>query len=311
MSKVLVFGHKNPDTDAITSAIAYAYLLSEQGVEAEPVALGEANEETAYALDQFGYEAPRVVTTVADETDIVALVDHNEAQQSVDDRDKVSIHSVVDHHRIANFETADPIFYLARPFGCTQTILYGLFQEAGIDIPEKLAGLMLSAIISDTLLLKSPTTTDRDKEVAAKLAELAGVNLDDYGIALLKSGTNVDNKDAEEIVDGDAKSFDMGDYKVRIGQINVVDIDDVLNRKDEMLEKMQGLSIDNGYDTFLLIVTNILTNDSEGLVVGKEDLLPYVGQAFDAEVNDSQLPMPGVVSRKKQVVPVLTAKIEG
>ena len=170
---------------------------------------------------------------------------------------------------------------------------------------------MLSAIISDTLLLKSPTTTDRDKEVDAKLAELAGVNLDDYGIALLKSGTNVDNKDAEEIVDGDAKSFDMGDYKVRIGQINVVDIDDVLNRKDEMLEKMQGLSIDNGYDTFLLIVTNILTNDSEGLVVGKEELLPYVGQAFDAEVNDSQLPMPGVVSRKKQVVPVLTAKIEG
>ncbi|MCZ0716804.1 manganese-dependent inorganic pyrophosphatase [Aerococcus kribbianus] len=310
MSKILVFGHKNPDTDAITSAIAYAYYLEQKGEEAEAVALGEVNEETQFALDKFGYQAPRVVDKVANETDTVALVDHNEAQQSVDDRDLVSIHSVVDHHRIANFETADPIFYLARPYGCSQTIIYSLFQEADIAIPENLAGLMLSAIISDTLLFKSPTTTAADEKVGQALAEIAGVDLQAYGLELLKSGTNVADKSAEEIADGDAKSFEMGNHTIRIGQINVVEVSDVLDRKEEILAEMQRLSVDNDYEAFLLIVTNILSNDSEGLVVGKEDLVPAFQTAFNGQVTDKQIALPGVVSRKKQVVPSLTTEIE-
>lgn len=310
MSKILVFGHKNPDTDAITSAISYAYYLTQTGEKAEPVALGEINEETAFALKSFGYVAPRIVETVANETDVVALVDHNEAQQSVDDRHAVSVHSVVDHHRIANFETADPIFYLARPFGCSQTIIFDLFQQSQIEIPEKLAGLMLSAIISDTLLFKSPTTTTRDIEVAEKLAEIAKVDAEAYGLEMLKSGTNVDDKSAEEIADGDAKSFEMGAHTVRIGQINVVEVEDILSRKEEMIEKMQELSVKNDYEAYLLIVTNILTNDSEGLVIGKEALIPAFETAFNQTVTNHQMPLPGVVSRKKQVVPQLTEQIE-
>lgn len=307
MNKILVFGHQNPDTDAITSAISYAYLLNQQGLEAEAVALGQVNEETAYALNEFGQEAPRVIESIGTQTDTVALVDHNESQQSVADLAEVEVHSVVDHHKIGDFTSAAPLTFIAKPYGCSQTIIFELFQEKGIEIPKEIAGLMLSAIISDTLLFKSPTTTEKDQEVGLALAEIAGVDVEAYGLALLKSGTNVDAKSASEIADGDAKSFEMDGKPVRIGQINVVDVDDVLKRKDEVITAMKDLVTENKYAAFLLVVTNILTSDSEGLLVGPEDFMQHVEQAFGGQVNDNQIALPGVVSRKKQVVPPLEA----
>lgn len=307
MNKILVFGHQNPDTDAITSAISYAYLLNQQGLEAEAVALGQVNEETAYALNEFGQEAPRVIESIGTQTDTVALVDHNESQQSVADLAEVEVHSVVDHHKIGDFTSAAPLTFIAKPYGCSQTIIFELFQEKGIEIPKEIAGLMLSAIISDTLLFKSPTTTEKDKEVGLALAEIAGVDVEAYGLALLKSGTNVDAKSASEIADGDAKSFEMDGKPVRIGQINVVDVDDVLKRKDEVIAAMKDLVAENEYAAFLLVVTNILTSDSEGLLVGSEDFMKHAEQAFGGQVNDNQISLSGVVSRKKQVVPPLEA----
>ncbi|WP_448667795.1 manganese-dependent inorganic pyrophosphatase [Aerococcus viridans] len=307
MNKILVFGHQNPDTDAITSAISYAYLLNQQGLEAEAVALGQVNEETAYALNEFGQEAPRVIESIGTQTDTVALVDHNESQQSVADLAEVEVHSVVDHHKIGDFTSVAPLTFIAKPYGCSQTIIFELFQEKGIEIPKEIAGLMLSAIISDTLLFKSPTTTEKDQEVGLALAEIAGVDVEAYGLALLKSGTNVDAKSASEIADGDAKSFEMDGKPVRIGQINVVDVDDVLKRKDEVIAAMKDLVAENEYAAFLLVVTNILTSDSEGLLVGSEDFMQHAEQAFGGLVNDNQIALPGVVSRKKQVVPPLQA----
>lgn len=307
MNKILVFGHQNPDTDAITSAISYAYLLNQQGLEAEAVALGQVNEETAYALNEFGQEAPRVIESIGTQTDTVALVDHNESQQSVADLAEVEVHSVVDHHKIGDFTSATPLTFIAKPYGCSQTIIFELFQEKGIEIPKEIAGLMLSAIISDTLLFKSPTTTEKDQEVGLALAEIAGVDVEAYGLALLKSGTNVDAKSASEIADGDAKSFEMDGESIRIGQINVVDVDDVLKRKDEVITAMKDLVTENKYAAFLLVVTNILTSDSEGLLVGSEDFMQHAEQAFGGQVNDNQIALPGVVSRKKQVVPPLEA----
>ena len=307
MNKILVFGHQNPDTDAITSAISYAYLLNQQGLEAEAVALGQVNEETAYALNEFGQEAPRVIESIGTQTDTVALVDHNESQQSVADLAEVEVHSVVDHHKIGDFTSAALLTFIAKPYGCSQTIIFELFQEKGIEIPKEIAGLMLSAIISDTLLFKSPTTTEKDQEVGLALAEIAGVDVEAYGLALLKSGTNVDAKSASEIADGDAKSFEMDGKPVRIGQINVVDVDDVLKRKDEVIAAMKDLVAKNEYAAFLLVVTNILTSDSEGLLVGSEDFMQHAEQAFGGQVNDNQIALPGVVSRKKQVVPPLEA----
>lgn len=304
MSKVLIFGHQNPDTDAITSAISFAYLQNKLGVEAEAVALGTVNEETQYALDYFKTEAPRVVESVANETAQVMLVDHNEAQQSVSDIKDVEVLAVVDHHRIANFETANPLYYRAEPVGCTNTIILKLYKEKGIEIPEKIAGLMLSAIISDSLLFKSPTCTQEDIDAAKELAAIAKVDLETYGLEMLKAGTNLSTKTATELLDTDAKSFPMGTKNVRVGQVNTVDVNEVLARQGELEAAMNTQLTEAGYDLFILVITDILESNSAIIVVG--DSKDKVEKAFNVTLENNVAHLAGVVSRKKQVVPQLT-----
>ncbi len=309
MGKLLVFGHQNPDTDAIASAISFAYLQNQLGVEAEAVALGTPNEETQYALDYFKKDAPRVVETVANETDQVALMDHCEAQQSVSDIQEVEVKYVVDHHRIANFQTANPLYYRAEPVGCTNTIIYKLFKENDIDIPAPIAGLMVSAIISDTLLFKSPTCTKQDVIVATELSTIAGIDLNTYGLDMLKAGTNLSNKSEEVLIDLDAKTFTMGGKNLRIAQVNTVDVPELLERRQALETAMQASNEANHYDVFVLVITDILTSESTILPVGSD--LDTVATAFKASYQDGLLVLPGVVSRKKQVVPPLTIAFEG
>ena len=309
MSKLLVFGHQNPDTDAITSAISYAYLLRQLGEDAEAVALGTPNEETQYALDYFKKEAPRVIGDVSEKTNHVALVDHNEVQQSAAGVEKVEVEYVVDHHRIANFQTANPLFYRAEPVGCTNTILYKMYKEYGVDIPKDIAGLMVSAIVSDTLLFKSPTCTQQDIEAATDLANIAEIDVNVYGLEMLKAGTNLGNKSTDDLIDLDAKSFPMGGVNLRIAQVNVVDPEELLARREALEESMRNANAANGYDTFVFVITNILTSVSTVLVVGEH--LDKVASAFNASYTDGLLTLPGVVSRKKQVVPPLTVAFEG
>lgn len=312
MSKVLVFGHANPDTDSIASAISYAYLLNQTGHEATAYALGAPSEETQFALDHFGVAAPKVIekaAEVADADTILALVDHNEAQQSLPDRGDYRIWSVVDHHRIANIETVEPLNYRAETVGCTSTILYKMYNEQGVDIPKDMAGMMLSAVISDTLLMKSPTCTPEDEAAIIALAALAGVNYNNYGLDLLKAGTNLSAKSCEELLDLDAKSFPMGSATVRIAQVNTVDVNDVLTRKAELTELMQKNSEKEGYDLFVLLITNILDSNSTALITGSETA--KVESAFGVTVTDGLAELAGVVSRKKQVVPPLTKAFEG
>ncbi|MCK8612012.1 manganese-dependent inorganic pyrophosphatase [Apilactobacillus nanyangensis] len=304
MAKELVFGHQSPDTDAICAAIEYAYLQNKLGYDVEAVALGTPNEETKFVLDYFGQEAPRVITEASPEVDSVMLVDHNEPQQSVSDIDKLTVTHVVDHHRIADFNTEKPVFYRAEPVGCVSTVLFEMFNEKNVEIPEKLAGLMLSAIISDTLLLKSPTTTDVDKKAVAELAKIANVDAEEYGIKMLKAGTNVDARSDKDLIDGDAKSFTMGGKAVRIDQINTVDLNDVLKRKEDLLKAMEEEAKAEGYDLFLVIATNVLDSNSEAIIYGEPK--DAVEKAFNQKVSEDTIALPGVVSRKKQVVPQLT-----
>ncbi|MBM7688633.1 manganese-dependent inorganic pyrophosphatase [Enterococcus ureilyticus] len=304
MSKILVFGHQNPDTDAIGAAISFAYLQKELGKDTEPVALGTPSEETQYALDYFNVDAPRIVESAAAETNQVMLVDHNEFQQSISDISELNILAVVDHHRIANFETADPLYYRAEPVGCTSTIVLKMFKENNITIPKPIAGMMVSAIISDTLLFKSPTCTQEDIDAANELADIADINLDGYGLDMLKAGTNLSDKSAEILLDLDAKSFPMGDKNVRIAQINTVDLNEVLDRQAELEAAMNNANAVNGYDLFVLIITNILNSDSELLVIG--DSIDKVEAAFNVKLDNNRTFLNGVVSRKKQVVPQLT-----
>ncbi|NLY78728.1 MAG: manganese-dependent inorganic pyrophosphatase [Lysinibacillus sp.] len=304
MSKVLVFGHKNPDTDSITSALSYAYLKQQLGEEVEAVRLGEVNEETNYALEKFGFEAPRLIGDVSEEAEAVILVDHNERQQSADGIDKVKVKEVIDHHRIANFETSDPLYYRAEPVGCTATILNKLFKEKNVEIPSNIAGLMLSAIVSDTLLFKSPTCTEEDVQAGKELAEKAGVNVEEYGLAMLKAGADLSNKALEDLLSSDAKEFTFGSVKSVVAQVNVVDVNDVLNRQEELVSLLNKNIEENGLNLFFFIVTDILNNDSVAVVVGSaaED----AAKAFGKELANNRIDLPGVVSRKKQVVPVLT-----
>lgn len=304
MEKVLVFGHKNPDTDTICSAIAYANLKSALGVNAEPIRLGEINSETKYALEYFQVNEPRLVEKVSQEAKQVILVDHNEKQQSADDIDDVRILEVIDHHRIANFQTSDPLYYRAEPVGCTATILNKLYKENGVKIKKEIAGLMLSAIISDSLLFKSPTCTDEDVAAARELAKIAEVDADSFGLEMLKAGADLSDKTVEQLVTLDSKGFDMGDHKVMIAQVNAVDTNDVLARKKEIEDAIEAIIAKENLDLFLFVVTDILTNDSIGLALGK--MTNAVESAFNVELDNHTAALKGVVSRKKQIVPVLT-----
>lgn len=304
MDKVLVFGHKNPDTDTITSAIVYAHLKNVIGVEAEAVALGEVNNETKFALEKFGFEAPRIIENVSTEAKKVILVDHNERQQSADGIEEVQVTEVIDHHRIANFETADPLYYRAEPVGCTATILNKIYKEKGVEIPSAIAGLMLSAIVSDTLLFKSPTCTEEDVAAARELEKIAGINVEEYGLAMLKAGADLSDKSLEDLLSLDAKEFSMGDSKVVIAQVNAVDVNDVMGRQAELEELINREIQEKELDLFFFVVTDILNNDSIALALGKMALKAEA--AFGVAFVDNTALLKGVVSRKKQVVPALT-----
>ena len=305
MSKVFVFGHQNPDSDAIGSSYGYAYLKRQLGVDAEAVALGTPNEETAFVLDYFGVEAPRVVeSALSEEVNQVILTDHNEFQQSISDIKEVEVIEVVDHHRVANFETANPLMMRLEPVGSASSIVYRMFKENNVEVPKDVAGLLLSGLISDTLLLKSPTTHASDPAVAAELAEIAGVNLEEYGLAMLKAGTNLSSKSAEELIDIDAKTFELNGNQVRVAQVNTVDIADVLSRQEEIEEAITDSIKSNGYSDFVLMITDILNSNSEILALGSNT--DKVENAFDFVLENNHAFLEGAVSRKKQVVPQLT-----
>ncbi|QJC98416.1 Manganese-dependent inorganic pyrophosphatase [Bacillus mojavensis] len=304
MEKILIFGHQNPDTDTICSAIAYADLKNKLGFNAEPVRLGQVNGETQYALDYFKQESPRLVETAANEVNGVILVDHNERQQSIKDIEDVQVLEVIDHHRIANFETAEPLYYRAEPVGCTATILNKMYKENNVTIEKEIAGLMLSAIISDSLLFKSPTCTDQDVAAAKELAEIAGVDAEEYGLNMLKAGADLSKKTVEELISLDAKEFTLGSKKVEIAQVNTVDIEDVRKRQAELEAVISKVVAEKNLDLFLLVITDILENDSLALAIGNE--ADKVEKAFNVTLENNTALLKGVVSRKKQVVPVLT-----
>lgn len=303
--KELVFGHKNPDTDAVSAAIAYSYLQNKLGYNTEAVALGEPNLETKFVYDHFDVKFPRVISAIDGEVKKVMLVDHNERQQSVSDIDTVEVTHVVDHHRIANFETDLPLYYRAEPLGCVSTIVWKMYNESEVEIPEKIAAIMASSIISDTLLLKSPTTTDEDRDALKDLSKIAGIDYETYGLEMLKAGTNLDSKSTQELIDMDAKSFDMNGTSVRVAQVNTVDVDDTLKREADFVKDIKAENADQGYNLFVLLITNILTSDTTGVVIGDDDAISKFETALNTKVENNKAALPGVVSRKKQVVPPL------
>lgn len=303
MTNILIFGHKNPDTDTICSSIVYNNLKRIQGMDSEAVRLGEINDETKYALEYFNVSLPRLVEEVEEGQNVI-LVDHNEFQQSANGIEKAVIREVIDHHRIANFETAAPLYYRAEPLGCTATILKKIYEEQNVNIDKQMAGLMLSAIISDSLLFKSPTCTLQDKVAAEELAKIADVNLEEYGLAMLKAGASTTDKTAETLISLDAKEFVLGADKLVVAQINTVDANEVAERKEELVKAINAELSSKGLSAYVFVITNILTSDSEVLVLGEKQ--DKVAAAFGKTLENDFMTLEGVVSRKKQVVPQIT-----
>lgn len=305
MEKIIVFGHKSPDTDTICSSIVMADLQTKfRGEEVIPCRLGDLNEETRYALKYFNAKDPQYIENV-EEGQKVILVDHNEFSQSVNEIEKARIDTVVDHHRINNFETSEPLFYYAQPVGCTSTILFELYKSNNIEIKPKIAGLMLSAIISDTLLLKSPTTTEKDRRALAELAQIANVDVEKYGLDMLKAGTNLDNYTEDELIRLDAKKIEKEDIKYVIAQVNTVSIPDVLKRKEKIEQEMNKEILSKGLSLFVFVITDIVNSNSEAIVLG--DRADAISKKY--EIKDNVAIMPGVVSRKKQILPLIEENI--
>ena len=304
---ILVFGHKNPDTDTICSAIAYAELKNKWGKDVKAVRLGEINEETKYALNYFKVEKPELVENVAGRE--IILVDHNERTQTADGFEEAKVLELIDHHRISNFNVDEPLYARVEPVGCTATIILKLFKENGLTPSKETAGLMLSAIISDTLLFKSPTCTQCDAKAGKELAEIAGVDLKEYGLEMLKAGTALGDKSEAELINMDMKIFEIDGAKIGVAQVNTVNEAEVLERKEKLLAEIDNIIAKEGLKFFMLAITNILTNDSAALISG--DGNDVVEKAFGEKVDSNLVTLKGVVSRKKQIIPPLTKAIQG
>ena len=304
---ILVFGHKNPDTDTICSAIAYAELKNKLGKDVKAVRLGEVNEETKYALNYFKVEKPELVENVAGKE--IILVDHNERTQTADGFEEAKVLELIDHHRISNFNVDEPLYARVEPVGCTATIILKLFKENGLAPSKETAGLMLSAIISDTLLFKSPTCTQCDAKAGKELAEIAGVDLKEYGLEMLKAGTALGDKSEAELLNMDMKIFEIDGEKIGVAQVNTVNEAEVLEWIEKLLGVIVNIIAKEGLKFFMLAITNILTNDSTALVSGNGN--DVIEKAFGEKVDSNLVTLKGVVSRKKQIIPPLTKAIQG
>lgn len=308
MSKVYVTGHKSPDTDSIAAAISYSYLKRQLGMDAVAARAGEPNKETKFTLDYFKVEAPVLLTSVArksesDEKTKIILVDHNESKQCVDGIKDADVLELIDHHRLGDFETESPIFILIRPVGCVNTVIYGLYKQNGVKPSKEVAGMMLSAIISDTVLFRSPTCTEEDKKAVKELAEIAGVDYEKYGMDMLKAGADISDYPAEKLAHNDTKEFEAGGKTFSCGQISVMDVEPINAKKADIMKALEDTKAEKKYEASYLMVTNILTEDTYlWFTEGAKDAAE---KAFGKKAENGMIYLPKVMSRKKQVAPFL------
>lgn len=297
---VYVTGHKNPDTDSVTAAIAYAELMKAQGEDAIPVMQGEMNPETVTVLERFGVSAPEIMTDATGKS--IALVDHSDLNQAPDNLTADSVVAIVDHHKIGDVTTNSPIFCCVQPVGCTGTVLKQLYDVAGVAVDPKVAGLMLAAILSDTVNFKSPTCTDTDKKAVAELKEIAGVSdTDELFMDMLKAKSSVDGVPAKDLLNRDYKDFDMNGNKVGCGQLELATLDQVAAIRDDLLNAMKEQKAAGGHHTILLMLTDVVKEGTD-LVVLSDDPSVVEG-AFDTKLDGTSMWIPGMMSRKKQTVP--------
>lgn len=295
-----VVGHKNPDTDSIASAIAVADLMSKRGIAAVAAAQGKTNPETDFVLGKFGVKAPEIITDA--EGKKIILVDHSDLPQSLENLGKGEILGVVDHHKLGDVTTPNPLEMWVWPVGCTCTVIANMYDFYGIEIPKAMAGIMLCAILSDTVMYKSPTCTPEDKKACEKLAKIAGVaDMMALGMEMFKVKSAVDGTPIRELVFRDYKDFNMSGTSVGIGQLEVVDLSILDKYKADLQADIAKVKSEKGLHSVFLLLTDIMKEGTEMLIV--TDDASVVEKAFGVKAAGASVWLPGVMSRKKDVVP--------
>jgi len=297
-----IFGHTSPDSDSIIGAMALAYLKNQLGEDCIPTCQGEISAETQFILDKFDGVAPELKTSVAGES--VYLVDFSDKAQAPKDIMEATILGIVDHHKLGDLTTDTPLECWIRPIGCSNTIIKEMFDYYGVEIPKNLAGMMMCAILSDTVIFKSPTCTKVDTKIVKELAEICGV--EDYkalAMEMFIAKSAVDGASARNLNTRDYKEFEMNGSKVGINQLEMVDISVLDDRKDELLADMKAMKDENGLHTVIVLLTDIMKEGSTLLTVSDDD--SKIEKAFDIKLENSQVWLDGVLSRKKQIIPFI------
>ncbi|QHG91215.1 manganese-dependent inorganic pyrophosphatase [Sulfurimonas sp. CVO] len=297
-----IFGHTNPDSDSIIGAISLAYLKNQLGEDCVPTRQGDISPETEFILKRFGAEEPELKTSYAGEK--VYLVDFSDLAQAPKDIKEATILGIVDHHKLGDITTDTPLECWIRPIGCSNTVIKEMFDYYGIVIPKNLAGMMMCAILSDTVIFKSPTCTKADTKAVKDLAKIS--HIDDYkalGMEMFIAKSAIEGASARDLNMRDYKAFDMNGTKVGIGQLEMVDISALNDRIGELFADMKLIKQEEGLHTIIILLTDIMKEGSQLLVLS--DDVSKVEKAFNVKIQDNQAWLDGVLSRKKQVIPFL------
>ena len=299
MALIYVVGHRNPDNDAIMSAYTFAALKSQRDPanEYKPVRLGPLPAETALVFEEYGIEPPELIESVA-EGDKVILTDHNELGQAVPGIEAAEVVEIVDHHRIADVSTASPIPFINLPWGSTCSIITKLYAQFGIGLSDAIAACLLSAVLTDTVILKSPTATAVDAGIVEQLTAQLGVDATEFGMKLFKSRGGDDDVEVGDMCTRDSKEFNFGGKKVWVAQYETVDLEGLRPREAEVAAEVAKIQAEGGYDAALMLLTDIIQEGSDFIGAGD---IAFIEDAFGISFENGPVWMPGVLSRKKQV----------
>ena len=300
-----IFGHRSPDTDATASAIVWSWYLNQQGVESKPYVLGTPNTEALFVLKHWGFEVPEILTSVSAQDEVV-IVDTNNPDELFENINECNITQIIDHHKlVGGLETAGPIDITIKPLASTASVMYLILGSEEVeDLPNEIAGLMLSCIISDTLEFRSPTTTEDDKMMAEHLAFKLGIDITEYATKMFEAKSDISAFSDEELIKMDSKKYEASGNKYRVSVLETTSPNIVLDRKDAILLAMEAIKVKEGLDEVLLFVVDILKEESTLFV--PNDVVKQVAESkFNATVTSDLVVLPGVVSRKKQIIPVL------
>ena len=301
---IKVFGHKSPDTDTTCSAIIWAWYLNSSGRAAKPYMLGEPNKETSFVLQRWGVQQPELLESLT-ESDSVVIVDTNNPQELPENVGETNILAIIDHHKLSGLSTKAPLEITMKPLACTATLMYDMMGEKAEGMPKEIAGLVLSCILSDTLEFRSPTTTPHDKEVAETIAKKLSVDVPSYAKEMFAAKSDVSDYTDLGLIHLDSKQFEVGGKNLRVSSLETTTPETVLARKEGIVAAIEQLKKDEtGTDDVLFFVVDILKEEAT-VFVYNELTKQIINASFGADVSGDVAILPGIVSRKKQILPVL------